>query len=41
MVWGVQYKYTPDAVLLVFASHHYDAQDYIRNYGEFLNITKR
>ena len=37
MVWGVQYKYSEDALLLVFASHHYDAADYIRNYSEFLN----
>lgn len=36
MVWGVQYKYSKDAVLLVFASHHYDAADYIRNYSEFI-----
>lgn len=39
MVWGVQYKYSPDAVLLVFASHYYDGADYIRDYSEFLNIT--
>lgn len=37
MIWGVQYKYSADAVLLVFASHHYDASDYIRDYSEFLN----
>jgi hypothetical protein len=36
MTWGVQYKYTPDALLLVFASHYYDEADYIRNYSEFL-----
>jgi acetyltransferase-like isoleucine patch superfamily enzyme len=36
MIWGVQYKYTPDALLLVCASHEYDADDYIRNYDEFL-----
>lgn len=35
-VWGVQYKFSPDAVLLVFASHFYDAADYIRDYNEFL-----
>lgn len=35
MVWGTQYKYTDDAVLLVFASHPYDAGDYIRDYQEF------
>lgn len=36
MVWGIQYKYSADAVLLVFASHYYDNLDYIRNYSEFL-----
>lgn len=38
MVWGVQYKYSADAVLLVFASHYYDAKDYIRDYDEFLKL---
>ncbi len=38
MVWGVQYKYSKDAVLLVFASHHYDAADYIRDYSEFIKM---
>jgi UDP-2-acetamido-3-amino-2,3-dideoxy-glucuronate N-acetyltransferase len=36
MVWGIQYKYSSDAVLLVFASEHYDSDDYIRNHAEFL-----
>jgi acetyltransferase-like isoleucine patch superfamily enzyme len=36
MVWGVQYKYSSDAVLLVLASEGYDAADYIREYDEFL-----
>ena len=36
MVWATQYKFTRDAVLLVLASEYYDAQDYIRDYGEFL-----
>jgi len=36
MVWATQYKYTRDAVLLVLASHPYDAADYIRDYDEFL-----
>ena len=35
MTWSVQYKYSKDVLLLVFASHHYDASDYIRNYSEF------
>ena len=34
-VWGIQYKYTADAVLLVFASEYYDPDDYIRSYAEF------
>lgn len=38
LVWAVQYKYTNDAVLLVFASEAYDAEDYIRDYNEFLEI---
>jgi acetyltransferase-like isoleucine patch superfamily enzyme/dTDP-4-dehydrorhamnose 3,5-epimerase-like enzyme len=36
MVWGIQYKYSADAVLLVFASHYYDSADYIRDYDDFL-----
>jgi UDP-2-acetamido-3-amino-2,3-dideoxy-glucuronate N-acetyltransferase len=38
MVWGIQYKYSADAVLLVFASHYYDSADYIRNYAEFRQL---
>ena len=35
MIWGTQYDYTRDAVLLVFASHSYDNADYIRDYETF------
>jgi UDP-2-acetamido-3-amino-2,3-dideoxy-glucuronate N-acetyltransferase len=38
MIWGIQYKYSADAVLLVYASHSYDANDYIRNYAEFRQL---
>jgi len=38
MVWGVQYKYTPDAVLMVLASDVYNADDYIRDYDEFISL---
>jgi UDP-2-acetamido-3-amino-2,3-dideoxy-glucuronate N-acetyltransferase len=38
MIWGVQHKYTNDAVLLVFASHIYDPKDYIRDFNEFVKI---
>lgn len=36
MTWGTQYRYSLDATLLVFASHAYDASDYLRTYEEFL-----
>ena len=36
MIWGTQYRYSTDAVLLVLASDPYDAGDYIRDYEEFL-----
>lgn len=38
MVWSIQYKYSADAVLLVFASHYYDGADYIRDYSEFRQL---
>ncbi len=36
MIWGTQYRYSPDAVLLVFASRPYEADDYLRTYDDFL-----
>jgi len=36
MTWAVQYKYSPSALLLVFASDPYDPADYIRDYDEYL-----
>lgn len=38
LMWGSQYNYSSDAVLLVFASEEYDANDYIRDYEEFLSV---
>ena len=35
MTWGIQYSYSADAVLLVFASDPYDPDDYIRDYAQF------
>ena len=40
MTWGTQYDYSDDAVLLVFASHAYDNDDYIRSYDEFLTLAR-
>ncbi|MEN6543311.1 WxcM-like domain-containing protein [Parvibaculum sp.] len=38
MIWGTQYNYSSDAVLMVFASHSYDPSDYIRSYDQFKAI---
>jgi acetyltransferase-like isoleucine patch superfamily enzyme len=35
LTWGSQFGYSADAVLVVLASHPYDAADYIRDYEEF------
>lgn len=40
MTWSIQYRYSADAVLMVFASHDYDSADYIRDYDEFLLLCK-
>jgi UDP-2-acetamido-3-amino-2,3-dideoxy-glucuronate N-acetyltransferase len=37
-VWATEYKHSPDSTLMVFASHHYDPDDYIRDYGAFLKL---
>lgn len=40
MIWKDMYDFSPDSVLLVLASTHYDAQEYIRDYNEYLEIIK-
>jgi len=40
LVWGIQYLYSSDAVMLVLASDVYSASDYIRNYDEFLALVR-
>jgi UDP-2-acetamido-3-amino-2,3-dideoxy-glucuronate N-acetyltransferase len=40
LTWGTQFRYSPDAVLLVFASRPYENDDYIRDYEEFLALTR-
>ncbi len=41
MVWGVQYKFSLDALLAVFASEPYDPAEYIRDYEEYLELVGR
>jgi UDP-2-acetamido-3-amino-2,3-dideoxy-glucuronate N-acetyltransferase len=40
MTWGIQYKYSADAMLLVFASDYYDPKDYIRDYADFTALVE-
>lgn len=40
MVWKDMYDFSPDSVLLVLASEHYDAKEYIRNYDDFIKEIK-
>ena len=36
LTWREMYDFSPDCVLMVLASEHYDESDYIRDYQEFL-----
>lgn len=36
MVWKDMYDFSSDSVLLVLASTHYDPDEYIRNYDDFV-----
>lgn len=38
MIWKDMYDFSPDSVLLVLASTHYDGKEYIRDYNEYLKI---
>ena len=40
MVWGVQYKYSKDATLLVLASGKYQKTDYVRDYDVFKKMVQ-
>jgi len=41
MIWGVQYRFSPGAVLLVLCSDLYDPGDYIRDYSMFVAETRQ
>lgn len=40
-IWATQYKFTRDAALFVLASDVYKADDYIRNYADYLEFVSR
>lgn len=37
-LWHEMHDFSPDCILLVLASDHYDESDYIRDYGVFLTM---
>ncbi len=37
MVWKDMYDFSPDSVLLVLCSEHYDSDEYIRDYDTYIN----
>ena len=41
MTWGIQYRYSEDAVLLVLASDPYDPADYFRDFDVFVALARR
>lgn len=38
LIWREMKNFSPDCVLLVLASEHYDESDYIRDYDKFLEV---
>lgn len=40
-IWREMSHFSPDCVLLVLASEHYDEADYVRDYQRFLTETSR
>ena len=40
MIWKDMYDFTENSVLLCLASEHYDAEEYIRSYDEFIEYIK-
>lgn len=41
MVWKDMYDFSEDSVLLCLASEHYDPEEYIRNYEDFLEAIRK
>ncbi|HBN2000026.1 TPA: WxcM-like domain-containing protein, partial [Escherichia coli] len=39
-IWREMYDFSKDCVLMVLADSHYDENDYIRNYEEFLKVMR-
>lgn len=40
LIWREMYDFSEDCVLMVLANEHYDENDYIRNYDDFIKHVK-
>ncbi len=40
MIWKDMFDFSPDSILLVLSSEHYDAEEYIRDHDEFVREVK-
>jgi len=38
MIWKDMFDFSSDSILLVLCSEHYDKEEYIRNYEDFIKI---
>lgn len=41
MIWKDMYDFSEDSVLLCLASEHYDGEEYIRNYDDFVSLINK
>lgn len=41
LVWKDMYDFSEDSVLLCLSSEHYDAEEYIRSYDEFVTLVNK
>ena len=41
MVWKEMYDFSPDSVLLVLSNEHYDPEEYIRDYDNYLKRVRK
>lgn len=41
MVWKDMYDFSPDSILLVLCSEHYDSSEYIRDYDTYIHEVRK
>lgn len=41
MIWKDMYDFSQDSVLLCLSSEHYDPDEYIRDYNEFIDLVSK